>query len=187
MPLLAVIFESKLMNHLLFFNTILRISTAQNHFTYYISYIPSCIQKKNLIRVVYGNWWANFLECYLLIPREKFGVFNYLNSTLNLSHCVKSVQIRNFSGPYFAVFGLETEIYSINFRIQSKCEKMWTRKTPYLDNFYAVPISIECFLQILYKRYLNEVSNKLFTSTELQWSSRVFLWLPKAVLRLQSQ
>ena len=42
-------------------------------------------------------------------------------------HCVKSVQIRTFSGPYFPVFRLNTEIYSINVRIQSKYRKIQTR------------------------------------------------------------
>ena len=27
-------------------------------------------------------------------------------------HCVKSVRVRSFSGPYFLAFGLNTEIYS---------------------------------------------------------------------------
>ena len=45
-----------------------------------------------------------------------------------------------FPGPYFPVFGFNTEIYSVNLRIQSKCGKIWTRKTPYLDNFHAVVV-----------------------------------------------
>ena len=47
-----------------------------------------------------------------------------------LHHCVKSLQIRSFSGPYFPVFGLNTEIYSVNLRIQSKCGKIRTGKKP---------------------------------------------------------
>ena len=31
-------------------------------------------------------------------------------------------------GPYFPVFGVNTEIYSINLRIQSKYGKIWIRK-----------------------------------------------------------
>ena len=53
-------------------------------------------------------------------------------------HCVKSVQIRSFSGPYFPVFGLNAEIYSVNLRIPSKCGKIRTRKTLYFGSFYAV-------------------------------------------------
>ena len=41
------------------------------------------------------------------------------NSLLN--HCVKSVHIRSFSGPYSLAFGLNTEIYFVSLRIQSEC------------------------------------------------------------------
>ena len=44
---------------------------------------------------------------------------------------MKSVQIRSFSGPYFSVFGMNTEI----FRIQKNTD---LKKTPYLDKFHAV-------------------------------------------------
>ena len=43
----------------------------------------------------------------------------------NRVHSVKSVQIHIFSGPYFPVFGLNTEKYV-------------PEKTPYLDSFYSV-------------------------------------------------
>ena len=33
-----------------------------------------------------------------------------------------------FSGLYFPVFGLNREIYSVNFRIQSEYRKIWIRK-----------------------------------------------------------
>ena len=49
-------------------------------------------------------------------------------------HCVKSVRIRSFSGPYFPVFGLNTQL------IRSKCGKMQTRKTPNTDTFHAVDV-----------------------------------------------
>ena len=53
-------------------------------------------------------------------------------------HYVKSVQIRSFSGPYFPVLELNTEIYSINHIIQSEYGKIRTRKTPCLNTFHAV-------------------------------------------------
>ena len=43
-----------------------------------------------------------------------------------------------FSGPYFPVFRLNTEIYGVNLFIQSEYRKIRTRKTPYLDTFCAV-------------------------------------------------
>ena len=43
------------------------------------------------------------------------------------------------NGPYFPVFGLNTEICGVNLRIQSEYKKTRTRKiSPYLDTFNAV-------------------------------------------------
>ena len=38
--------------------------------------------------------------------------------------CVKSVPIRNYSGPHFPPFRLNTERYEVSLPIQSECEKM---------------------------------------------------------------
>ena len=43
-----------------------------------------------------------------------------------------------FSGPYFPIFGLNTEIYFVNLRIQSEYRKTQTRENPYLNTFLAV-------------------------------------------------
>ena len=56
------------------------------------------------------------------------------------------------SGPHFPVFGLNTEIYGVNLRIQSEYRKIRTRKTLCLDIFHAVnilPTSIIVFPLIL--------------------------------------
>ena len=53
-------------------------------------------------------------------------------------HCVKSVRSRNYSGPYFPAFRLNTERYSASLRIQSECGKMRTRITPNTETFHAV-------------------------------------------------
>ena len=53
-------------------------------------------------------------------------------------HCVKSVRIRSFSGPYFLAFRLNTEKYAVSLGIQSECQKIRTRKTPNTDTFHAV-------------------------------------------------
>ena len=45
-------------------------------------------------------------------------------------HCVKSVRVRNFSGPYF-----------LGLRIQSQCGKILIRKTANTDTFHAVDIT----------------------------------------------
>ena len=40
-----------------------------------------------------------------------------------------------FSGPYFSVFGLKTDIYEVNFRIQSEHRKIRTRKNSAFGHF----------------------------------------------------
>ena len=47
----------------------------------------------------------------------------------------KVFKYRVFSGPYFPVFGLNTEIYGVNLRIQSKYRKMRTRKNSVFRHF----------------------------------------------------
>ena len=42
---------------------------------------------------------------------------------LHGKHCVESVRIRSFSGPYFRACGLNTEIYGVNLRIHSEYRK----------------------------------------------------------------
>ena len=53
-------------------------------------------------------------------------------------HCVKSVCIRTYSGPYFAAFGLNTEKYEVYLLIQSKCCKIRTRITLNTDTLNVV-------------------------------------------------
>ena len=76
-------------------------------------------------------------------------------------HCVKSVRIRSFSGLCFPAFGLKTERYELSLCIQSKCGKMWTRKTPNTDTLYAVILIV--FLCLKYDgslrvQYVSSVS-----------------------------
>ena len=56
------------------------------------------------------------------------------------SHYVKNFRIQSFSGPHFPVFGLNTEIYEVNLRIQYSRGKIRTRKTPNTDTFYTVSL-----------------------------------------------
>ena len=56
------------------------------------------------------------------------------------SHCVKSVRIRSYSGPYIPAFGLNTEGYEVSLRVQSECGKIQIRITPTTDIFYAVSL-----------------------------------------------
>ena len=56
----------------------------------------------------------------------------------NNLHCVKSLRIRSFFGPFFPAFGLNTERYSISDRFQSEYEKIRARKTLNTDFLHTV-------------------------------------------------
>ena len=81
---------------------------------------------------------AKYFLCFEdFLPTEFFLTYPIL--------CVKSVRIRNYSGPHFPEFGLNTERcsvtlcrYSVSLRIQSECGKMRTRIIQSTDTFYAV-------------------------------------------------
>ena len=62
--------------------------------------------------------------------------------TSSSAHCVKTVCIRSYSGPYFPAFELNTQRYGVSLRIQSECEKMLTKKTPNTGTFHAVANSL---------------------------------------------
>ena len=47
----------------------------------------------------------------------------------------QSVQIRNFFGPYFPIFRLNTEIYSVNLRIKSDYRRIRTKKNSVFGRF----------------------------------------------------
>ena len=73
---------------------------------------------------------------------------------LNYYHCVKSVCIRGYSGPYFPAFGLNTERFRISLRIQSKCGKIRSRITANTDTFHAVYIYL--FIHWFRSRFLTK-------------------------------
>ena len=58
-------------------------------------------------------------------------------------HCMKSVRIWSFPGPYFFAFGLNTKTYGVFFRILSECRKLRTSQTPNTDTFHAVWVNRE--------------------------------------------
>ena len=56
-------------------------------------------------------------------------------SYLHNCHCLKSVCIRSFPGPFFPAFGLNTERYGV---WNAECGKIRTSKTPNRDTFHSV-------------------------------------------------
>ena len=61
--------------------------------------------------------------------------YSFIKSIWVTIHCLKSIQIWSFSGPYFPVFGLNTDIYRVNLRIQSKYRKIRTKKNSVFRHF----------------------------------------------------
>ena len=66
--------------------------------------------------------WYNFFVLFQLSPVS----YRIYCRVLEIS--VRIIQMRCFSGPRFPVLELNSEIYGVNLRIQSKYEKIRTRK-----------------------------------------------------------
>ena len=90
--------------------------------------------------IAYHNLWDTFMTWILLYYRLKT---NYLMVTINFQATIYEVNITAWdmskygviSGPYFPVFGLNTENYGVNLRIQSWPRKMRTRKNSVFGHF----------------------------------------------------
>ena len=122
----------------------MKFSMKETKFCYQIlrnMCIWSHLLKKSLMKNVVFLWMQTSLT-------EITNFKKYIHLSINVSvfkivvfvirndfHCMKSLQIRSFSGPYFPLFGLNTVIYSANLLIQSEFREI---KTLYLDTFYAV-------------------------------------------------
>ena len=77
------------------------------------------------------------------------------NSSCNF-HCVKSVCIRSFSDLYFSAFGLNTERYGVSHRIESKCGKIRTKKSPNTNTFHAMFPRVQDSFRHLRKNFLQQ-------------------------------
>ena len=109
-----------------------------------------------------------YLGCHQYIPvinsigeytdRSKFSSNVYFSRG---THCVKSLRIWIYSGPYFPAFGLNTERYGEPFIIQYKWRKTQTRITPNIDIFYAVTL-LHTLLHAKNSRKLFHIADSLF-------------------------
>ena len=114
--------------------------------TYYFKQPPSGTKRKICRRgkrlrfsyILFDLVIAEFYDNELVREKPSSTTDCLLLHVCTRSHCVKRSKYGVFSGPFFPVFGLNTEIYGVNLRIQSECRKIRTRKTPYLDTFQAV-------------------------------------------------
>ena len=64
-----------------------------------------------------------------------WSVFNIRESSCRY---VKSIGFWSYSSRYFPEFRPDTETYSVNLHIQSKCVKIRYRKTPNMDTFHTI-------------------------------------------------
>ena len=92
-------------------------------------------------------------------------------------HCVKSVRIRSYSGPYFPTFGVNTERYEVSVRIQSEREKMWIRITPNTDTFHTVlPIHLFSKWENIFFKLFWKFSNDFGNPVNVNFAPRFLLW-----------
>ena len=84
-------------------------------------------------------------------------------------HCCTTWKVSKygvFSGPYFPVFGLNTEIYSINLRTQSKYRKIRSRKNSVFEQFSPIVALNQRYkkenwiMMTTQKQYVTEHCNK---------------------------
>ena len=97
-------------------------------------FIRKCKQTRECIKSYFTLSVFYQLKIRVAVIQEPLNLFG-------MQHCVKSVRIQSFSGPYFLAFGLHTERYGVSLRMQSKCEKIRTKKTPNTVTFHAMQIN----------------------------------------------
>ena len=87
-----------------------------------------------------------------------------------------------FSGPYFPVFGLNTEIYGVNLRIQSEYRKIQTRKNSVFGHFlrsvflFDPSASSACVRLLICKKEFIANTSRTFPSQTLWLSHGVPWW-----------
>ena len=70
-------------------------------------------------------------------------------------HCVKSVRIRSYSGPYFPTFGLNTDRYSVSVRMRENMDQNNSEYEHFLRSVYV------CFREIV-ETWNNMICEKMF-------------------------
>ena len=91
----------------------------------------------------------------LLMIFSEIVVFLVYTDIKKIKDGTKTVWKLSFFGLFLPLFGLNTVIYSINLRVQSKYRKMQTRKTPNADTFYSVQlVDISSQKKYLFSKHL---------------------------------
>ena len=104
-------------------------------FSVFLSFIAFLLSF--LLHFFFG-FFTHFISIWLdIAPIPNIGLINSKTTLLHLLMFTlwKVSKCRVFSGPCFLVFGLNTEIYSVNLRIQSEYRKVRTRGDSVFGHF----------------------------------------------------
>ena len=85
---------------------------------------------KNTQEVMFKSPSQELISHYYSITVQRIYMKTYIGWKVS--------KYRDFSGQYFPVFGLSTEIYSVVLRIQCEYRKIWTRKNSVFGHFNTV-------------------------------------------------
>ena len=70
------------------------------------------------------------------------------------------------SGPYFPVFGLNTERYSVSLRMQSEYRKIWTRNSSVFGHFSRSDLAKKYILKVVIENLEKKIYSELTTETQ---------------------
>ena len=119
------------------------------------------LQKKWNQEITFSSKLPAIILCYPVFSQQFFltilkrrdyhstfiACFGVVALTLVLDHCVKVSKYGVFSGSYFPVFGLNTEIYTVYLCIQSEYRKIRTKKNSVFGHLHSVDFNLDhCYL-----------------------------------------
>ena len=120
------------------------LRSANDHCETYFSFYTG--------EMFFVNWnvWSIYFSEVIYDKFWMYPLYNLMSENLQiflkkLTDIHTSWQVSKygtFSGLYFPLFGLNTEIYGINLRIQSEYRKIRTRKTPYFKKCYCADLRV---------------------------------------------
>ena len=94
-----------------------------------------------------------------------------MNITTAFFHWVRVSKYGVFSGPYFPVFGLNTERHGVSLRIQSECAKIQTRKNSVLGHFSGnVHVGISLDIKFCFEKTTLNFGTKFAQNGYFQWN-----------------
>ena len=92
------------------------------------------MNKTKYYSVLFGKYCAKWYERRIFADFQQ-KIFSFESDTGGRFITWQVTKGGVFSGPYFLVLGLNTEIYFVNFRIQSEYWKLRTRKNSVFGDF----------------------------------------------------